>query len=60
MFYFERFFYEFKKEIFKNRGRKINIVDGTLLALTIILGLAALALFDWNHWKLLILVLLYL
>lgn len=46
MFYFERFFYEFKKEIFKNRGRKINIVDGTLLALTIILGLAALALFD--------------
>lgn len=51
MFYFERFFYEFKKEIFKNRGRKINIVDGTLLALTIILGLAALALFELKSLK---------
>lgn len=51
MFYFERFFYEFKKEIFKNRGRKMNIVDGTLLALTIILGLAALALFELKSLK---------
>lgn len=51
MFYFERFFDEFKKEIFKNRSRKMNIVDGTLLTLTIILGLAALVLFELKSLK---------
>lgn len=51
MFYFERFFYEFKKEIFKNRSRKMNIVDGILLALTIILGLVALVLFELKSLK---------
>lgn len=51
MFYFERFFDEFKKEIFKNRSRKMNIVDGILLTLTIILGLAALVLFELKSLK---------
>lgn len=51
MFYFERFFDEFKKEIFKNRSKKMNIVDGILLTLTIILGLAALVLFELKSLK---------
>lgn len=51
MFYFERFFYDFKKDIFKNRNRKMNIVDGILLALTIIFGLVALVLFELKSLK---------
>ncbi len=51
MFYFEKFFYDFKKDIFKNRSRKLNIIDGILLALTIVLGLTALVLFELKSLK---------
>lgn len=51
MFYFDEFFYEFKKSIFKNRSRKMNIIDGTILALTVILVLVALVLFELKSLK---------
>ncbi|MCH5320540.1 MAG: hypothetical protein J1E36_02175 [Eubacterium sp.] len=51
MFYFDKFFYDFKKEIYKNRNRKMNIVDILLLTITIVLGLAALILFELKSFK---------
>ncbi len=51
MFYFDEFFYEFKKNIFKYRSRKMNVIDGTLFVLTIIFALASLVIFELKSLK---------
>lgn len=46
MFYFYEIFYDFKNNIYKNKNRKLHVIDKLFLVLTIALGLVAFALFE--------------
>ncbi len=51
MYYFNEFLYEFKKNIYKYRNRKMLVVDKVLLITSIIMIVAALVLFELQQLK---------
>lgn len=53
MYYFDEFFYDFKKNIYKKRDRKMRVVDRFLLGLSAILAFVSLMLFEVKSLNLL-------